>query len=480
MTSISGPTGGWRYDYDPWGNVAEATQLLPTGAVASPIVQSYTYDALDRPFEKTRRLPLPTGPTSITTEKYTHTGLSTDLASRTQTVTALQDVVKTESFYSHMDGQPLGELTKITVLGPVPASPTWKNRHIGLNPHGDVAYTDQGQIFSSYTYDPWGMPRSSVGDTTYLGYQGDPTDEDTKLVDMGARLYVPELGRFTTQDPLEGDLTNPISVNPYIYGIDDPVSNWDPTGMKHEGPGDGACRCPGAKPPTTGGSGSGSGAGGGSSSAGGGSSSSSNGTREGVAIGQAWITRHESGENWLDFYNKCTGDIAHCWANNNGWLMEWGYIPDTPNPNSWLDVALDISTVLSVAGLARAAGRWVVRKAAEGAAKRALAGQLAGGLRAALRSKAGFADEGLPLIVDNSLGVNPQRVAAALRSRGYNARSVTEIFGPDPGDAAISQLASQLSGRVLSVDKTGFGALRIPIDPRVRQVDSVLRIVGGL
>lgn len=86
----------------------------------------------------------------------------------------------------------------------------------------------------------------------------------------------------------------------------------------------------------------------------------------------------------------------------------------------------------------------------------------------------------MPLIVDNSLGVSPQRVAEALRMRGFNARSVLEIFGPDPGDAMISQLADQLGGRVLSVDKTGFGPLRIPIDPRIRQIDSVMRLVEGL
>jgi hypothetical protein len=58
-------------------------------------------------------------------------------------------------------------------------------------------------------------------------------------------------------------------------------------------------------------------------------------------------------------------------------------------------------------------------------------------MRALVAKRAGFASQGEPLIVDNSIGVNPGRVAAALRADGYNARSVIEIFGRDPGDPAI-------------------------------------------
>ena len=87
-----------------------------------------------------------------------------------------------------------------------------------------------------------------------------------------------------------------------------------------------------------------------------------------------------------------------------------------------------------------------------------------------LRKKAGFANQRVPLIVDNSLGVNPQSVAAALREQGFNARSVKEIFGDkDPRDPAIRSLAERIGGRVIAVDKgatpgEGFSrsAMRIP------------------
>ena len=103
-------------------------------------------------------------------------------------------------------------------------------------------------------------------------------------------------------------------------------------------------------------------------------------------------------------------------------------------------------------------------------------------LKSALRSRAGFAEEGVPVIADNSLGVNPLKVAEALRSQGINARSVGEIFGKDPGDAAIKQIADHLGGKVVAVDRGrqitgGFGRATIRVDGRVREVDTVIRIV---
>jgi hypothetical protein len=105
-------------------------------------------------------------------------------------------------------------------------------------------------------------------------------------------------------------------------------------------------------------------------------------------------------------------------------------------------------------------------------------------LRAVLRQKAGFTETGVPIIVDNSLGINPNRVASALRARGFNAHSVTELFGPDPGDLAIRQLANVLGGRVVASDRGrdlmgGFGRTTLRVHGRIRSVDSVIRIVEG-
>lgn len=85
-------------------------------------------------------------------------------------------------------------------------------------------------------------------------------------------------------------------------------------------------------------------------------------------------------------------------------------------------------------------------------------------------------------MVDNSIGVSPQRVAEALRARGINARSVDEIFGLDPGDPAIMEVLEALNGRIVASDRgavpgTGFWNLRIKVPQRLRTVDEVVRLV---
>lgn len=83
---------------------------------------------------------------------------------------------------------------------------------------------------------------------------------------------------------------------------------------------------------------------------------------------------------------------------------------------------------------------------------------------------------------DEEEGSQEPVFAAALRQRGLNARSVNEIFGVDPGDQKILQLAEQLGGRVVAVDKGadfagGFFQRGIRISGRVRTEDSVIRLV---
>jgi hypothetical protein len=52
---------------------------------------------------------------------------------------------------------------------------------------------------------------------------------------MGVRAYEPTLGRFSSPDPLLGELTDPISLNRYLYGGASPITYADPTGLKFIG-----------------------------------------------------------------------------------------------------------------------------------------------------------------------------------------------------------------------------------------------------
>ena len=61
----------------------------------------------------------------------------------------------------------------------------------------------------------------------YAGYY---FDRKTQSYYLQARYYNPRLGRFISLDPIRGDLTNPLSLNRYVYAYNNPVNFIDPTG----------------------------------------------------------------------------------------------------------------------------------------------------------------------------------------------------------------------------------------------------------
>lgn len=47
---------------------------------------------------------------------------------------------------------------------------------------------------------------------------------------FGTRYYDPTTARWTQQDPERGEIDQPITLNPYLYGLDDPINNVDASG----------------------------------------------------------------------------------------------------------------------------------------------------------------------------------------------------------------------------------------------------------
>ena len=92
---------------------------------------------------------------------------------------------------------------------------------------------DTGAPSELRDFDVFGAP---VADETWAhrlpSFTGHPMDHEAGLVNMGARLYDPMFGLFTTADPLLLSGLGSQGLNAYSYANNDPVNLWDPNGMQ--------------------------------------------------------------------------------------------------------------------------------------------------------------------------------------------------------------------------------------------------------
>ncbi len=99
------------------------------------------------------------------------------------------------------------------------------------NLHGDIIATaalseTETKLLTTATMTEYGTPTtSSPAKYSWLGADERSTELPTGIIAMGARSYVPQLGRFLQVDPVSGG-----SANAYTYGYGDPINNSDPSG----------------------------------------------------------------------------------------------------------------------------------------------------------------------------------------------------------------------------------------------------------
>lgn len=270
VTARETPSGGTcttrTYKYDKNSNREEKTTSLGLGGACSNsggTTQKYTYDSADRllgegltydAFGRITNLPAVfAGGKALATTYF-----STDMVA-TQTQNGVSNSFQLDALLRHRQRLQVGGLEGTEVFhyaGPGD-SPSWTQRGsawtrsiagIGgelaaiqksgeevtlqlTNLHGDVVATAgidpaKTSLLGTFRHDEFGVPVSGeAGRYGWLGGKHRRTELTSGVIQMGARSYVPSLGRFLTPDPVLGG-----SDNPYDYANQDPVNNVDLAG----------------------------------------------------------------------------------------------------------------------------------------------------------------------------------------------------------------------------------------------------------
>jgi RHS repeat-associated protein len=91
------------------------------------------------------------------------------------------------------------------------------------------------QVSSRWEYDPFGVVRAQSGPAaSNYQYAREQKDAETQLVNLRARYYVPDIGRFVSRDPLAGIPDDGQTLNRYSYVGNNPLIRTDPSGYCYD------------------------------------------------------------------------------------------------------------------------------------------------------------------------------------------------------------------------------------------------------
>jgi RHS repeat-associated protein len=219
------------YTYDTYGRI---TTVPPDDAGPVPLIATY--------FDNDRAHSLTQGET---TNVY---ALDPDDRVRTRTTTSLTGPTSTFHYASDSDEpswtvDPLlaGYTRNISgITGDLAATHSSATGEVELqltNLHGDIVATASTSTTATaptakFESDEFGIPRASNPRRYgWLGAKQRSTELPSGLIQMGARSYLPQIGRFLQTDPVMGG-----SANAYDYANQDPINTFDLDGERADGP----------------------------------------------------------------------------------------------------------------------------------------------------------------------------------------------------------------------------------------------------
>jgi RHS repeat-associated protein len=193
----------YNYQFNGLNQITQAVKWTYSSGWSSSILGSYWYDANGARAKTTE---------NSTTIEYVFAGHS-PLSEKTGTTT---------SDYVYAGGSLKAKLVGTTTYYYIsdPIGGTWQVWKQG---------TTNNPYFSVKNYKPFGTPNGASG-TEKVKFAGEIQDSSTGLYYIFARYYDPELGRFVSLDPQLGSLNSPLTMNRYVYCVNNPLRFTDPTG----------------------------------------------------------------------------------------------------------------------------------------------------------------------------------------------------------------------------------------------------------
>jgi RHS repeat-associated protein len=337
-----------------------------------------------------------------------------------------------------------------------------------------------GSVTGTASWEAFGAPRASSGASTTFGFAGEPSDA-TGLVYLRARSLDTGIGRMLSADAIRPNAAGTTGYNLYVYAADNPATWVDPSGH-FVSPQDvaanfGVFLASGPIVQTT----------------------------VASVLGAGAACQATIGQVGFSGRTACTDATAAVLAERLFYLAMVGLglaflcssIPGC------ISEALEFAGVISAQGSTGTANQLKVdpRDAAEDHPSpppielpgpvNPPGGQGTGGgpgtsdcdppsAAAKLTSQSGLREP--PLVIDASLGANPQAVAELLRIAGFRAATVTDLWGADPGDDMIRCWAEEIDARVVTSDRArdpggGFGQQTLWVDQRLTIPSEAVRWV---